>query len=653
MCGIAGIWNFSSGAPVDAEALGRMVGTLHHRGPDDRGTYISSDIGLGHTRLSIVDLEGGHQPLSNEDGTIWVVFNGEIYNHIELRQDLVKQGHVFRTHSDTEVIVHLYEQIGEDCVNAFNGQFSFALWDGTKRRLFLARDRMGVRPLFYSLQKGRLYFGSEMKALFANPELPREIDPNAIDQIFTFWFPIPPRSGFLGVEELPPGHTLVVTENGARVHRYWSLEFPEWQGTPKATTHSVQQNAEQLMELLDDAVKIRLRADVQVGAYLSGGLDSSVITALMMRQINSRLETFSIGFEDRGYDETFYQQQVVERLGTTHHPFLCSDADIGNNFITAIRHIERPIVRTAPIPMMLLSQGVHQSGIKVVLTGEGADEILAGYDIFKENKIRRFWAQNPNSRWRFLLLKRLYPYLPGLQKQSSAYLTAFFGKNLADTNDPFYSHRPRWGVTASVKSFFSREMRERLRDYDPVEELRNLVPAEFTGWHPLSQAQYLEAAFLLPGYILSSQGDRMGMANAVEGRFPFLDHRVIQFAASLPPEVKLNRLREKHVLRLGASNLLPNAVIERYKQPYRAPDHLPFISKGKFVEFAQDALTKESIENAGIFAPQSVQSLMSKALGQSSMSGRDGMSLVGILSTQVVHQLFRGSGAYELSLHRD
>lgn len=640
MCGIAGIWNIASKEPAERALLERMVGSLHHRGPDDRGIYLANDLGLGHARLSIVDLSGGHQPMSNEDGSVWVVFNGEIYNHVELRSDLIKKGHTFRTVSDTEVIVHLYEEAGERCVEAFNGQFAFALWDERKRQLLLARDRMGVRPLFYTNHRGRFLFGSEIKALFEDPALPKEIDPFALDQVFTFWSPIAPRTGFVGINELPPGHTMTVTEQGSRLNRYWKLEYPTLQESHRSSPHPDGWYAERLIALLDDAVQIRLRADVPVGAYLSGGLDSSIITALSRRRIQDQLKTFSIGFEAEEFDESPFQSMVVRHLGTEHHAFLCRSGEIGRHFPEAVRHMERPVIRTAPVPMMLLAQGVREEGIKVVLTGEGADEVLAGYDIFKESKVRRFWAQAPGSKWRSLLLRRLYPYLSGMQGQAVSYLNAFFGQGLEKTADPFYSHRPRWQVTGPLKGLYGEGVRERLKGYDPIAELQDQLPPEFSTWHPLSQAQYLESSYLLPGYILSSQGDRMGMARSIEGRFPFLDHRVMEFAATIPPNLKLRRMREKYILREAARPLLPEAIIDRVKQPYRAPDHVALFPGGKGLDYVEEALSPAALEEAGILMAGPVQTLVSKCHKQQTLGMRDSMALVGSLSVQLLHREF-------------
>ena len=418
------------------------------------------------------------------------------------------------------MILHLYEEMGTDCVNAFNGDFAFALWDSRNKLLMLARDRMGVRPLFYTVKNGCLFFASEVKALLQVPGISAELDPIALDQIFTFWFPLAPRTPFKDVFELPPAHVLTARPNQITVRRYWRLQYPDAGDERALNQHGEEAIAEELGDLLLDATRIRLRSDVPVGAYLSGGLDSSIITAMVNEIVPARLQTFSVTFGSAEFDESIYQQEMVRTLKATHATVACRAADIGQLFPTVIRHAEQPILRTAPAPLLALSGLAHRAGCKVVLTGEGADEIFAGYDIFKEAKIRRFWAREPLSQSRPRLFRLLYPYLPGLQGQSQKYLEAFFGNGLAETSDPVYSHLPRFRTTAGAKVFFSNTLLESIRGYDAIAELRESLPAEFGRWHPLSQAQYLETAHLLPGYILSSQGDRVAMANAVECRFP-------------------------------------------------------------------------------------------------------------------------------------
>ncbi len=381
MCGLAGIHLDSPEASPDADMLQRMVAAIRHRGPDGTGFHLEPGVGLGHARLSIIDLEGGAQPVHNEDQSIWISYNGEVFNYIELRRMLEQRGHRFYTHTDTEVIVHLYEELGDDFVQELNGQFAFALWDRPRRRLLLVRDRTGILPLYYARTRQGVLFASEVKALLASGEVRAALDPNGLDETFTFWAPLAPRTMFKGVSQVCPGEMIVL--QGQRLERrtYWRWEFP--QAGAHRTAPQAQLEAE-LREILADATGIRLRADVPVGAYLSGGLDSSSLVALLNKTVPETLRTFSIGFDDVGLDETDSQQRMVSHLRTVNSRIQCSLGDIAASFPDTIRHAESPVLRTAPTPMRLLSGLVRRSGIKVVLTGEGADEVLGGYDIFKE-----------------------------------------------------------------------------------------------------------------------------------------------------------------------------------------------------------------------------------------------------------------------------
>jgi len=593
---------------------------------------------LGHRRLSIIDLATGQQPMSTPDGSFTITFNGEVFNFLELRRDLESRGYRFRTRSDTEVILHLYAEYGKDCVRHMNGQWAFAIWDRRRRRLFLSRDRMGIRPLYY-VRTGRAFlFASEVKALFACPEVPRRVDPIGLDQIFTFWAPLPPRTVFDGVCELPPAHSMVVDADGIRCQQYWRLEFD-----PTSGPADVDQAAEELRALLIDATRLRLRSDVPVGAYLSGGLDSSVTTALIKRFTDAPLTTFSVAFEDSAYDESRYQQHVVRSLRTEHRLIRCGYSDIGESFPEVIRHTERPILRTAPVPLFLLSDLVRREGYKVVMTGEGADEVLGGYDIFKEAKIRRFWARQPDSVRRAMLLRRLYPYMRGLQSQPLPYLKAFFHVRPEDTSSPFFSHLPRWQLTAQLKRFLSQEIRDQLRDYDALAELLGQLPSDYDRWPAFCQAQYLETVGLLPGYILSSQGDRVAMAHSVEGRFPFLDYRLVEFAARLLPRFKMHGLNEKFLLKRVAEDLVPPEVLRRPKQPYRAPDAQSFFDVSRQMprfDYVAELLSPERIAADGIFDPRTVDRLVRKVQTGRAIGTKDNMALVGVLSTQLLIDRF-------------
>lgn len=634
MCGIAGIHSLRPIA-LEAEPVRRMLAPLQHRGPDAEGLFLDGGTALGHLRLSIVDLAGGQQPMSNEDGTVWIVFNGEIFNHLELRQALVARGHRFATNCDTEVIVHLYEEHGEDCVHHLNGQWAFAIWDRRDSKLFLSRDRLGVRPLYYTLAANRFYFASEIKALFTQPEVPRRLDPIGLDQVFTFWCPVAPRTVFEGISELPPGHNLTVARGKLELRRYWQLDY----GT-RLESMSLDRCAETLLELLLDATQLRLRSDVPVGAYLSGGLDSAITTALARECTSANLKTFSITFDNPEFDESQHQRRLVEHLGTDHQSVHCGADDIGRIFPEVIWHTECPILRTAPAPLFLLSKLVRSQSYKVVLTGEGSDELLGGYDIFKEAKVRRFWASQPESAARAALLGKLYPYLPEMQSQSPAYRKAFFHARPEDLGNPFFSHLPRWELTSRLKLFFSDALAAELCDRQAYADLDPLTAGPYAAWHPFCQAQHLETSLLLPGYILSSQGDRMAMANSVEGRFPFLDYRVAEFAAQLPPRWKMAGIHEKSLLKHATRRLLPESVLKRTKQPYRAPEGECFFGGSRELDYLEALLSPEQIRRDGIFRPEAVTHLVQKFRAGRVLGIKDNMALVGILSTQLLLDRF-------------
>jgi len=633
MCGIAGIFDISGKTDISREMLEGMITAVRHRGPDGFGFFTDKHVGLAHARLSIIDLEGGKQPMSNEDRTCWIVFNGEIFNYIELREILEKRGHTFSTMSDTEVIIHLYEDHGPDCLKYLNGQFAFAIWDKRTRMFFAARDRVGIRPFFYTNFQGALLFASEIKAIFANREVSREIDPYALDQAFTFWMTLPPRTAFKGIFELPAGHYMIIQNGDTKVHKYWDPDF-----SSPSSSHSEERYAEDLRELLIDATRLQLRADVPVGAYLSGGIDSSVITALIKNFTDTPLRTFSVTFDDNAFDESAYQKQMIDHLETDHSDIKCGYSDIGRVFPDVIWHTEKPLVRTAPAPLFILSKLVRDSGYKVVLTGEGSDEIMAGYDIFKEVKVRRFIERCPESRFRPLILKRLYPYLAHSPVKSVSYAEAFFKGDNSAWPSECYSHVPRWTTTAKIKTFFSRQMSEAINSYDPALELSSLTSG-IKGYDDVSMAQYVEIKTLLSGYLLSSQGDRVAMAHSIEGRFPFLDHRVIEFCCKLPSTVRMKVLTEKYILKESMKDYIPKSILKRPKQPYRAPDSQSFF-KGDSSSYVDELLSEDNLLKTGYFNPKAVSALANKCRRNSVLGFKDNMAAVGIISTLLLHEKF-------------
>jgi len=636
MCGIAGIFSLD-GMAVAPESLSRMIRMLAHRGPDDTGFHAEHGMGLAHARLSIIDLAGGKQPMCNEDSSLWITFNGEIFNYVELREELLRKGHLFATRSDTEVLLHLYEEKGQDCVRYLNGQWAFAIWDNQRRRLFLSRDRLGVRPLFYTQASKTFLFASEIKALFAHPAVSRDVDVDGLDELFTYWCTIPPTTLFRNIHELPPGHSMTVDAGGIATWPYWDIQFEHSSALVDASHERAY--ADQLLELLVDATRIRLRSDVPVGAYLSGGLDSTVTTALVKKVNNASLRTFSISFDDSDFDESSFQNEAVRFLDTEHQDFRCTKNQIAEVFPEVIWHTEKPVLRTAPAPLYLLSQLVRNSGFKVVVTGEGSDEILGGYDIFKEAKIRRFWESQPESKMRPLLLRRLYPYLQNLQNQPDAYRKAFFHINVDHNLQQFFSHIPRWHLTARLKTFFSDAVRAEISGDDTHSRVRSQLPTCYATWDSFCQAQYLETKYLLPGYILSSQGDRMAMAHSVEGRFPFLDHRVVEFASRLPVSLKMKVLNEKYLLKRCAHDLIPPSIVKRHKQPYRAPEACSFLQPAAR-EYMDELLSPEQIRRDGIFDADAVTKLVDKFHKGTAVGAKDNMGLVGIVSTQLLIHRF-------------
>jgi asparagine synthase (glutamine-hydrolysing) len=641
VCGIAGGVVLQDGRPPPAlEDLAAAVGTLRHRGPDECGAYRDARVGFGQARLSVIDPATGQQPLSDESGMLWVVFNGEIYNYIELRAYLSARGHRFRTKSDTEVIVHAYREWGEGAFERFDGQFAIALWDAAEQTLVLARDRLGICPLHLCEHGGRLWFASEVKAIFAaDPSIPRGFDPAGLAETFTFWTTVAPQTVFAGITELEPGHVRTVSRVGMRDHAYWSSSY----ATDRDSTFSgsLDDAVDAVREGLYASVRTRMqRADVPVGCYLSGGLDSSLVAALGHEASAAPFHTFSVRFQDAEYDETRYQRMMTERIGSQHHEITIGPTDIAKAFPAVVLHAERPLLRTAPAPMFLLSKLVHQSGIKVVLTGEGADEMFGGYDLFREAQVRRFWGRRPASSMRPRLLERLYPYLGRSPVLERSMAREYFGRERERWREPGFGHAIRWRSTAALQRIFAADLRDQTRRLDPAGRLLSDLPADFSAWSFLDRDAYLETRTLLSGYLLSSQGDRMLMAHSVEGRFPYLDPLLVELASSLPARYKLRGLEEKHVLKRVASGLVPDEIIHRSKQPYRAPDVRSFVGDDT-PEWVAELLSPRNLAETGVFDPLAVDRLWRKCqstAAERQPSNTDNMALTAVLSTGLLHQ---------------
>src|SRR3954469_25521143 len=612
MCGLAGIVRANADAPVSEDALLRMARALRPRGPDGFGLALDPGAGLVSTRLAIVDLPGGWQPMAGAGGAL-LAFTGEVFNHVELRAQL--PGARFETTSDTEVLLRLLEREGPAALERVNGDFALAYWEPAARRLTLARDGFGVRPLHYAARPdGSLAFASEAKALFASGEVVPEPDLEGLDEVFTLWSPRAPRTCFAGVSQLRPG-SLLVWQRGriVREAQWWS---PRADGDESA-----------LGELLEDSVRLRMRADVPVGTYLSGGLDSSLVTALAQRASDHPLRTFSIAFSDPRYDERSHQEHVARVLGTTHRVVEVGPAEIAAAFGDAVWHCETPLVRTAPVPLMLLAAEARAAGITVVATGEGADELFWGYDLFKEVALRELHAHDPARAE--ALVEHLHPHLGAAGRRGAAWRVFLLD---APADDPLASHLPRIRATGALRALLRPEAQ--VPAERAVERLRADRP-ELEALPPLERAAALERDLLLSAHLLSAQGDRVSLAHGVEGRYPFLDHRVAALAGALPDERRLaGDLRDKVALRELAGTVLPAELAARPKQPYRAPEVTPFFGLDA-PGWVADALAPETLE---LFDPERVAPLLARARDGRATSPREGMAVLALLSTQVWHE---------------
>jgi asparagine synthase (glutamine-hydrolysing) len=629
MGGFAGIAR-NSPRPITAETLCLMAGAIRHRGPDDWDTLISGRVGLAHVRLCIVDKDGGAQPLSNADGSIVICHDGEVYNYRELRTELESSGYRFRTASDTEVLVHAYQRWGEAMLERLNGQFAFALYDRRNDLLFLARDRFGVQPLFFSSVRGDFYFGSEAKSLFASGEVTAAPDLRGVDELFSLGAARAPRTAFRDVQQLEPGCCCTWSSGRLRVRRYYHPHYLEGSVEPAGAL-------ETLDHLMQSSVGLRIRDDVPVGGYLRGGLDSSIVCALAARMSPQKLRTFSVTFDDPRYDESEQQEAVARLLSTEHEVVRIGAAAVADVFPDVVRHAETPLLRTAPAPMYLLARAAREAGIKVVLSGEGSDELFLGHDLFKETVVRLFCLRQPESRLRPKLFDRLYPF-PASAPRAGEFWRRFL-LTAGTIDDPLFSHAPRYLLASRIKDFYSVDSRIALAGSDPLAELRQSLPDAFGSWSAENRAAYLELTTLLPSYLLSSHGDRMAMAHGVEGRFPFLDHRVFEFASSLPTWSKLLGLRDKEILRRWASHFLPASVARRSRQPYRASDAASFFHRSA-PEYVRELLSREAIRRTGIFDAASVEGLVRRCIAGRVTSTGENQALVAILSTQLWHQSF-------------
>lgn len=602
MCGIAGLVSIN-GAPlqISPAVIHRMTDILTHRGPDGEGHYSDPLVQLGMRRLSIMDIHGGSQPMQNEDGSVQVVFNGEIYNFRQLRAALLRKGHRLETDCDTEVIAHLYEDHGLDFVQHLKGQFAIALWDGKKRKLVLARDRTGEKPLFYTLVGNTLVFASEIKAILCHPDVPRRVDYPALDQLFTFFMPVNPRTMFEGISNLPPGRLIEVCDGRVHVQKYWEPPVPDLATVPQA---SEAEWVARIRDALTRSVADRMVADVPFGVFLSGGLDSSVIATLAAQQSDAPVRTYSICHKDEYYDEGRYSDMVAAKLGTDHHRLVIEPQDIVDGLPLTVWRVEAPTCKTSNAAYIQLYKLAKQSST-IILTGEGADEALGGYPNVRMMKVLEFCRRHPHLPGARELMDRLLPagsslrvmyYEPKeLDANDHAEVMARFGCVPADLQ--------RFRSLAGLKSrLFSAECHAALAGYSAEADFAtNLVnPALVQGRHPIQQAQYFEYLLKLPNYLLVNPGDRAAMTHSVENRCPFLDHEFIELCMNLPLKLRVRALNEKYILKKAFEADLPEAIIKRKKRPFTT-FYVSSLFRDNRPEYFDEILSETAIRKAGLF----------------------------------------------------
>jgi asparagine synthase (glutamine-hydrolysing) len=601
MCGISGIYRFSGGRPIATEDIRRMCQVLEHRGPDDEGIYIHGMAGIGMRRLSIIDLPTGHQPMANEDESVWVVFNGEIYNHRELRSVLEARGHRFRTQSDTEAIVHAYEEFGERCVEHMNGMFAFAVLDQKRQSLFLARDRLGIKPLYYFVDAQRLLFGSEIKAILSHDDVPRELDCVALDSFLTFEYVPAPQSIFKAIKKLPAGHTMTVTPQGVTVARYWDV-------VQTASDKDEKTYCERLYTTLKSAVQYRLLSDVPLGALLSGGIDSSTIVGLMAEQLATPVETFSIGFEEDTYNELEYARQTSRHFKTRHHEQIIRP-DAVELTDKVIHHCDEPLGDFSVFPTYLVSVFARKH-VTVALSGDGGDELFAGYDHYKAQKLDGYYRWLPRAVRAHVIEYLLDRMPPTAQKKGLINKAKRFIEGAALPSDLAHTRWMTFLTAADKSQLYSPELHRELKEVDAHASIRRYLSRSSID-DPLGEQLLLDLKTYLVDDILVKV-DRMSMATALEVRVPFLDYRVVELAASIPSRLKLKGWTSKYLLKKAMAPLLPPAILRKKKEGFSIP--IKNWLRNELKPLLLDSLSTDRVRCRGYFDAAYIERLVSEHL---------------------------------------
>ena len=596
MCGICGIICPEGGAPVDEATIREMCAVIEHRGPDDEGVYLHGASGMGHRRLSIIDLAGGHQPMSNEDESLWVVYNGEIYNHLELRADLAKRGHRYKTHSDTETILHLYEEFGEDCVTRLQGMFAFAIFNATTGETFLARDRLGIKPLYFCLDGGRLIFGSEIKSILASGMVPAELNRGALPEMLGFGYISGVQTMFRGIEKLLPARTLTFRNGQITQREYWTLHSPEQHERPD------EEWCERFEALFEDSVRARLMSDVPLGMFLSGGLDSSAIAAMMARHATEKIRTFSVGFAEQGYSELPYAQQVADAIGAEHHEITLKPGDFFDALPRLIWHEDEPIRFPASVPLYYVSK-LARENVKVVLTGEGSDELMAGY--------AKYWAAQWTLRWGERLDRLGYGGMrPWVRRRLWGLPLPLKWRKLISHSPLCLAPNVRESVYDNFYTIFTEDLQQELTGEADAGAAgpyaATLACFERADGDFLGKMLYADIKTYLVELLMKQ--DQMSMATSIESRVPFLDHRLVELCASMPSHLKLRGRTGKWVLRNVMRGVLPEAILTRPKMGFPVPLKAWFADS--FNRMAGEILLDESTRRRGLFAPACVERIL-------------------------------------------
>jgi asparagine synthase (glutamine-hydrolysing) len=586
MCGLAGYIDLRRQGRVDDQVLKKMTDTQVHRGPDSRGCYWQENAGLGFCRLSIIDLETGAQPVFNEDRSLVLACNGEIYNYVELRKELVERGHSFYTNSDVEVLVHLYEEHGPNCVTRLNGQFAFAIYDTRDHSLYLARDHFGICPLHYACVDGLFAFASEIKALLAIPEMPRAVDLVGLDQVLSLPGTISPRTMFRSIESLPSGHYAIVKNGKMHITEYWDLDYPLAGEEDERKPETFYVN--RLLELFEASVRYRLQADVAVGFFLSGGLDSSVIAA-MIRSISPETErhSFSVRFSDSRIDESKYQRMMANAVGSIHHEITFDESQVESRLRSVVFHSECPLKEAYNTASLALSRIAKESGIKCVLNGEGSDELFAGYVGYGFDKRR---AERPR------------------KNDLETIMGNEIREKLWGDQDLCYE-KDEYSFQEIKGALYSESLSRQREEFDCF-NLPVINKERVRGRHPVHKRSYLDFKLRLGGHLIADHGDRMAMANSIEARYPFLDIGLVEFCRKIPADFKLNGFTEKAILKKAAKSLLPAEIVAREKFGFVAKGSPSLLQAN--VEWVWDMLSYEQIKRQGYFSPDTVEGLKKK-----------------------------------------